>query len=128
MEAGNRRRGRPGRPWAPLKGDDPAVHGFVNHLRGLADQSDTSLQDIAAACGCSRTTVSKRLDGQSLPDQKFVEDLVRACTPHAGQADNRINAILRLHEKATQNLGRSRLSDRPELNGTQLHTHLVVAQ
>jgi hypothetical protein len=128
MGAGKGRQGRPGRPWAILKGDDPAIHSFVNELRGLVDASGVSLQDIANACECSRTTVSKRLDGQSLPDLIFVESLVRTCTPRVEQVGARVGAFASRWKKAEQNIGRSRPTGRPEPDGRQLHTHLVEAQ
>jgi diguanylate cyclase (GGDEF)-like protein/PAS domain S-box-containing protein len=74
------RRRRPGHPWAALKGEDPALHGLAHYLRAVIDNADVTMKQLASELGCSTASISKKLNGSTLPEESFVLGVVRVCT------------------------------------------------
>ncbi|MFC0107420.1 diguanylate cyclase domain-containing protein [Kibdelosporangium aridum] len=99
------RRRRPGHPWAALKGTDPALHELAHYLRGLIDNAGKTLQQLASDLECSTSTMSKRLNGSMLPEQKFVRAVARVCAPDAASLDKRLTEAGMRWEKAHRNQG-----------------------
>lgn len=99
------RRRRPGHPWAALKGTDPALHELAHYLRGLIDNAGRTLQQLASDVDCSTSTMSKRLNGSMLPEQKFVRAIARVCAPDAASLDKRLTEAGMRWEKAHRNQG-----------------------
>ena len=81
-----------GRSWAALKGDDRALHDLATYLRSTLDSSGRTVRDIASELGFSVASMSKWLNGSTLPDEHVVVAVARACADprladqHADQA------------------------------------------
>jgi hypothetical protein len=99
---------RTGRTWAELKGNDSKLHELARHLRGLVDRSGHTLRTVSDRCGCSRTTVSKRLSGAELPSWEFVASLVNACVADPTVQEKRRGQFRDLWQRATEAPSRSR--------------------
>lgn len=117
---------RTGRPWGELKGDDPKLHEFARHLRGLVDRSGLSLQKVGERCRCSSTTVSKRLNGAELPRWQFVESLVEACVADPAVLEKRKGQLRALWQRASELPSRPR-EQRPATEVVSDPRSLVIA-
>jgi hypothetical protein len=73
------RRRRPGHPWAALKGEDPALHALAHYLRAVVDNAGVTMKLLASELGYSTASISKKLNGSTLPDESFVLGVVRVC-------------------------------------------------
>ncbi|MFC6080408.1 NBR1-Ig-like domain-containing protein [Sphaerisporangium aureirubrum] len=102
----DRQRSKRGRPWAPLKGDDPGLRALATWLRERCDESGLTLREAEKRISYSRDTISKNLAGDTLPEWAFVEALVTAST----RDDARAAALLA--QKARQRWEQA-AADRP---------------
>lgn len=91
---------RSGRPWGSLKGEDPALHDLARYLRGIVDESKLTSREVGIRCGCSDSTVSKRLGGDQLPDWQFVAALIDACTVGQHRMSDRRRAVREVWNRA----------------------------
>jgi PAS domain-containing protein len=69
-----------GRPWGPIKTDDPVIRDLVDWLRGLVTASEQTSRELAPKCGCGPTLFSERLSGEKTPTLEFVNRLIEATT------------------------------------------------
>jgi transcriptional regulator with XRE-family HTH domain len=71
---------KPGRKWAPLRGEYAEVRELAEALRALADSHGLTLRDIAERVPYGRSAISTNLNGEDRPSWGFVTHLLEACT------------------------------------------------
>ncbi|MEO3809386.1 NBR1-Ig-like domain-containing protein [Sphaerisporangium sp. B11E5] len=86
----DQQRPKRGRPWAPLKGEDPQLRALAAWLRERCDEAGMTLREAEKRISYSRDTISKNLTGEALPEWPFVEALVTA----SARNDARAAAVL----------------------------------
>lgn len=121
---------RSGRPWGPLKGVDPALHDLARYLRGVVDESTLTSKEVGSRCGCSDSTVSKRLGGDQLPEWQFVVAVIDACTVGEHRAEDRKRAVRAAWDRAAHSLYRrpSGSSDDPRAMILEAQAETISAQ
>lgn len=123
-----RQRTSAGRPWESLKGDDDVARELCNRLRMLIDDSGRTLGDLAGSIGSSKSTISKRLNGELRPSDEFADDVINACTPDPAEAARRRAAYRIAREKA---LARPRPTRPPTARSAELEdprTRIILAK
>jgi outer membrane protein assembly factor BamB len=72
---------RPGRRWGPIRSSTPEGALLVTVLRGFADDSGKSLEDLGSELRTSATRLDTYLCGDRLPRASLVSALVRVTVP-----------------------------------------------